>query len=135
MARAVAPDMATSDTADGLDRQTVFESLFDALCDRRDGVHQREMAAAALRHETGLRELVGLVDGAERAVYYCGASRTVVAIPLDADGLATDESTLRWRFVGDAASWVDASRDELDWRHPRYDWLGDAGDAWRYRGP
>ena len=41
-----------------------------------------------------------------------------------------------WRLLSDAASWVDAHRDDCDWIHPDLRWFldfRDSDDEWAYR--
>lgn len=111
----------------------LYTDLFEAIAVNRAGDHAREMATALLRKERRGDQLVGLVDDYRRAVFYSATGRTLVAYEFDEHGISeTDVDTL-WRALGDAASWVDAHADDLDWIHPRHRWVRDAdADTWQY---
>lgn len=118
-------------------RTAVYTELFDVLAAERNAEHAHRMAEALVRKgRTGAR-LVGLVDDCRRAVFYSSTGRTLVAYRFDGHGVSeSDCDTLR-RPLGDAASWVDAHRDDLDWVHPHFRRvLGfDERSEWAYASP
>ena len=127
--------MATNRVAPSLNRYAVFQELHDALADHRRGHHIDRLAAKLLRQDTATTELVALVDGAERVVFYNELSHTLEAVAFDEHGLRGDRETV-WRSIGDAASWVDFRSDDFDWIHPRYRWvlgLDEEQTSWQYR--
>ena len=110
----------TGDSSD-VDRQALFEDLYDALAELRTGAHLGPMAQRLLREDG----LVALVDGGERAVFYRLDSFSVVACSFGAGGAEVGDGKVLWRRVCDPAAWVDANVDRVDWVHPRYRWILD----------
>lgn len=60
------------------------------------------------------KDLVGLVDDRQRAVYYASTGRTLCAYAFDKHGVREADFDTVWRVLSDAASWVDAHQDRLD---------------------
>jgi hypothetical protein len=117
-----------TDRTTASDRQAAFAELAAAVQRLRGGAHAREMAAAAFRHARGATALVGLAAGGERAVFYEGNARTVVAVPLDAHGLDHAGAERRCDRLRDPSAWVDAHGTEMAWVAPHYRWvLADEG--------
>ena len=110
----------TGDSSD-VDRQVLFEDLYDALAELRSGAHIGLMAQRLLREG----RLVALVDEGERAVFYRPDSFSVVAWSFGAGGVEVDDTKTLWRRVCDPGAWVDANVDRVDWVHPHYRWILD----------
>jgi hypothetical protein len=98
----------------------VHRGLFEAVAERRRGVHADAMARRLLRHERGTRSLVGVAADGERAVYYAPSARTLVVVAFDADGVGTTVQETLARDLDDPAAWVDVRGDDLAWVHPRH---------------
>ena len=109
-----------SDSSD-VDRQALFEDLYDALVEFRSGAHLGTMAQRLLREG----ELVALVETGERAVFYWPNSFAVVACSFGAGEVEMGDGKVLWRRVCDPAAWVDANAESVDWVHPRYRWILD----------
>lgn len=121
-------------------RTEIYTDLYETLAVERHAEHAGHMIEALLRERRGGRQLVGLVDDYRRAVFYSPAGRTLVAYRFDKHGLHEAALDTLCRLLGDAASWVDAHRDDLDWIHPHFRWVLDLEDdgAWsnaRQRSP
>lgn len=114
-----------TDRTTATDRQAAFAELAAAVQRVRGGAHAREMAAATFRHARGATALVGLSAGGERAVFYEGNARTVVAVPLDAHGLNHADAERICNRLRDPTAWVDARGGEMAWVAPRYRWVLD----------
>lgn len=128
--------MGTTPQDTGPSRRLVFTDLFDELAVHRHAEYAGRMAGALLRLERDGKDLVGLVDDRQRAVYYSSAGRTLRAYAFDKHGVREADVDTLWRVLSDAASWVDAHRDELDWIHPHYRWvleLEDDRGVWTFR--
>ena len=97
----------------------VFESLFGAIARHRDAAHADEMAAALLRTESATRDLVGLTDDAQRAVYWSLPADAIVATRFDRHGVAGRYETLH-QPISDATDWLSVHGDRLAWVHLRY---------------
>jgi hypothetical protein len=98
----------------------VYRELFRVLAARRRPVHADEMARRLLRHENGVRDLVGVTADGERALVYHRGARVLVAVRFDEHGVsaAVDETLVR--DLGAPADWVTARGGDLAWVHPRY---------------
>lgn len=107
-----------------VDRQELFEDLFDALAEFRTGDHLGTMAQRLLRKDRKI-ELVALVEGGERAVIYHPREHKLVAYPFDAGGVDDSDGETLWGRLGDPTAWVDANVERVDWVHPRYRWILD----------
>lgn len=114
-----------TDRTTGSDRQAAFAEFSAAVQRLRGGAHAREMAAAAFRHARGATTLVGLSADAERAVFYEGNAKTVVAMPLDEYGLDHAGAERLCDRLRDPTAWVDARGDGMAWVAPRYRWVLD----------
>lgn len=122
----VRPAMATrsddgrGDEAEGrIDRQAVFEELFDTLAVARPGLHPHRMATHLLRRESGSNRLVALVDAGRRAVFDDADHGALLAVPFDEHGLA-DEATVEVLATAGPATWVARNGADATWVHPRY---------------
>ena len=125
--------MATRARLATQDRHELFTELVDGLRELRGGERPDRMAGRLLRHATDGTELVALVNGGERAVCYDAYDRSVYSLPFDADGVDENGKRTLWRYVGDAGSWIDAHRGEIDWLNPAYHWALDLdGSTWYY---
>lgn len=111
--------MAT-DHASGTTRTALYTDLFDTLASHRNATHAHHMAEALVRRSRTERQLVGLVDDCRRAVFFAQAERSLVAYAFDKHGVAETETASQWRVLGDAASWVDAHSEQVDWVHPEF---------------
>jgi uncharacterized C2H2 Zn-finger protein len=100
---------------------SVFRDVYDVLSMHRRGVHVDRMAAALLRYEQGVRELVGITEEASRALFLNTENRTLVAVRFDSHGVSSSIDDTLARGIDDAGSWVTEGRHELLWVHPRYD--------------
>lgn len=102
-------------------RQKIFYSLFDQLCEDRRGVHQGKMGEQLFREEHYKdRQLVGLIDRSERAVFYDSQFKELIAIPFNAHELVHQEAEVLWRRQAADQSWREAMNVDFDWLHPRY---------------
>ena len=91
------------------------------------------MVESLIRKGRSSDQLVALVADCERAVYYSPHGRTMKGYSFDEHGVReTDVDTL-WRLLGDAASWVDAHRENCDWVHPHFRRVLDLDDEWVHR--
>lgn len=115
-------------------RTEIYTDLFDVLAVERNAEHARYMAESLVRKSRTGKQLVGLVDCCQRAVFYSPSGRTLVAYRFDKHGVYESDYDTLWRLLGDAASWVDAHRDDLDWVHPHFRWVLDFEDSeeWGY---
>jgi hypothetical protein len=115
-------------------RPEIYTDLYETLAVARHAEHARHMVEALLRERRTGRQLVGLVENHQRAVFYSPVGRTLVAYRFDRHGLCESDHDTLWRLLGDAASWVDAHRDDLDWVHPHFRWVLDVEEdvAWGY---
>lgn len=111
------------DRTTATDRKAAFAELAAAVQRCRGGAHAQEMAAAAFRHARGATVLLGLSAGGERAVFYEGNARTVVAVPLDDHGLDHAAAERLCDHLRDPTAWVDARGSEMAWVAPRYRWV------------
>ncbi|MEF8800163.1 MAG: hypothetical protein V5A38_01930 [Halolamina sp.] len=128
--------MGTTPEHTGPSRRRVYTDLFDELAFHRHAEYAGHMARALLRMERDGKDLVGLTDDHERAVYYSSAGRTLRGYAFDKHGVREAEFDTVWRLLSDAASWVDAHQDQLDWIHPHYRWvldLEDDRDVWGFQ--
>jgi hypothetical protein len=96
----------------------IHTALFVKIINSRHGDHAEKMAEALVRHEQGTRELVGLSENCDRALYCNTEAETIVAVEFDKHGVY--EPGERIAEVGDAGSWVDVYGGDLSWVHPRY---------------
>lgn len=115
-------------------RTELYTDLFETLAMYRNAEHARYMAEALVRKNSSGDQLVALVDDGERAVFYNPSGRTLKGYAFGKHGIQeTDVDTL-WRLLSDAASWVDAHQDDLDWTHPHFCWVLDVdeNDEWWY---
>lgn len=71
--------MATTDSEGEIRRHDTFVNLAEELQIQRGGVQSGKMAENLLRFETD-RDLVGIGQEAERAIYYETASQSLVAV-------------------------------------------------------
>ena len=111
--------MATTNSEEGIRRRDVFVNLVEELQIRRSGVHSAKMAENLFRFEEG-RDLVGIGQEAERAIYYETASRSLVAVQFDKHGVYAGEQELLQRDLDDPTAWVEGDGSGLVWIHPRY---------------
>lgn len=123
--------MAIDSTAPAADPQSVYEDLASGLRALLAGDRAAAAARALFRHTGDGRELVGVVGGGERAVFYDRDARALVAVPFDRHGVEADAAERLWGPVGDPATWVDANAGTVDWVHPRHRWvLADDRGSW-----
>jgi len=128
--------MGTTPADSGPDRRLVYYDLHDELAFHRHAVYAGHMTQALLRRENDGADLVGLTEDHNRAVYYSNTGRTLQAYAFDKHGVDDADTETLWRLLSDAASWVDANQNELDWIHPHYRWvldLEDDRDEWGFR--
>jgi hypothetical protein len=92
-----------------------FRDLFDVLATRRNAVHANRMATHLLRYETATRELIALLDGAERAVFYTVGARSLVSVAFDKHGVDETSQELLLCELGDPDAWVEAYRAGVCW--------------------
>jgi len=71
------------------------------------------MAHALLRVESDGKDLVGLVDDHQRAVYYSTTGRSLKGYAFDEHGVREADIDSVWRLLSDAASWVDAHQEDV----------------------
>jgi hypothetical protein len=92
------------------------------------------MARALQRHEQGTRELVGLTQDGQRALYCNTEAKTSVSVAFDKHDVYAVEDTLS-RNVRDPGAWIDAYGDDLEWVLSRYssDTTREISDTSRYR--
>ena len=120
-------------TPAGPSRRQVYDDLYDQLALHHDLEHADRMAHALLRVESDGKDLVGLVDDHQRAVYYSTTGHSLKGYAFDEHGVREADVDSVWRLLSDAASWVDAHQEELDWIHPHYRWVLDletGADEW-----
>lgn len=110
-----------------VDRQALFEDLYEALAELRSGVHLGATAQRLLRRDRDC-ELVAFVDEGQRAVFYRFRSYSLVDCPFDAGGVEGGDAETLWQRTCDPAAWVDANVDWVVWVHPRYRWILDLDD-------
>lgn len=103
-----------------IQRQLVFESLFSELSRFRRGVHIDKMAQALLKEETDRKDLIGILQGGEKAVFYQEDRREIVAIPFDKHGTQNRFAESLWRRETSETVWEHKIRERLVWLHPRY---------------
>jgi hypothetical protein len=115
--------MGTESDAVRSTRQHVYETLTAALQRLRGGAHPATMAQDLLRYAAGSRELVGLVEDGDRAVFYTANTRLLVAVAFDEHGVEAGTARQEWSPVSDPTAWVHADQVDLVWQHPRYDWV------------
>ncbi len=128
--------MGTTPADSGPNRREIFYDLYDVLALHHNAEHADRMTQALLRVESDGKDLVGLIDDHQRAVYYSSTGRSLKGYAFDKHGVREADMDSVWRLLGDAASWVDAHQEELDWIHPHYRWvldLEDDRDEWVYR--
>jgi hypothetical protein len=115
-------------------RTTVFQELFVAISGTRRGDHAEKMARVLQHYEQGTRELVGLAQNGNRALYCNTEAKTLVSVAFDKHGVYAVEDTLS-RNVRDVEAWIDARGDDLEWVHPQYgsDTTREISDTFRYR--
>ena len=113
--------MTGSSKPPDVNRQVLFEDLYDALAELRSGAHLGRMTQRLLR-EGGL---IALVKDGERAVFYRPGSYSLVSYRFGVSGILESEGETLWRRVCDPAAWVDANVKRVDWVHPRYRWIQD----------
>lgn len=111
--------MATTDSTTEVPRYEVFQELAAELQVQLPGVYGAKMAEFLLRFEDG-RDLVGVLDGGTRVVYYEVASRSLVAVRFDKHGIYEGKQELLQRGLDDPGAWVEAAENDLLWIHPRY---------------
>jgi hypothetical protein len=116
--------MTVADESLKIDKQELFEDLFDALAELRTGDHLGLMAQRLLGTDREY-ELVAFVDGGERVVFYRPRSYSLVAYPFDVGGVDESGGEVLWERVCDSTAWVDANVERVDWVHPRYRWILD----------
>ncbi|MFC6723517.1 hypothetical protein ACFQE1_03750 [Halobium palmae] len=92
-----------------------FWELFEEIATHRRGVHADRMALHLLRFETETRELVALLDDAERAVYY-NTARMLLSVRFDKHGVDEGSEELHARALTDPASWLDLYHQRVCWR-------------------
>lgn len=109
-----------------IDRQHLFEELVDVLIELRSGRTAPTLAQVLVRADYD-GDLVALVAGGDRAVFFRPGGRVLVSYPFDAGGVDECNSETLWRRVGDPAAWVDAHCEAVDWVHPRYRWVLELG--------
>lgn len=127
--------MGTTSEGSGPTRMQVYHDLFDELAYHRHAEHAGEMTEALLEREHTGTDLVGLTDDHQRAVYYSTTGRSLTGYAFDEHGVREADIDSVWRLLSDAASWVDAHQDELDWIHPHYRWvlnLEEDCNGWAY---
>lgn len=128
--------MGTTPDDTGPSRRRIYTDLFEELAFHRHAEYAGHMAQALLRMENDGKDLVGLTDDHERAIYYSSTGRTLQGYAFDKHGVREAEFDTVWRLLSDAASWVDAHQDQLDWIHPHYRWVLDIDgdrDEWTFR--
>jgi hypothetical protein len=101
----------------------VYHDLFDELAYHRTAEDAGHMTQALLKKEHNGTDLVGLTEDHQRAVYYSSNGRSLKGYAFDKHGVHEGDVDVIWRLLSDAASWVDANQDELDWIHPHYRWV------------
>lgn len=94
-------------------------SLIEELQIQGSGVHSAKMAENLFRFEDG-RDLVGIDQEAERAIYYEIASQSLVSVQFDKHGVYAGKQELLQRELNDPTAWVEAYGSGLVWVHPRY---------------
>ncbi|MFC6724476.1 hypothetical protein ACFQE1_08830 [Halobium palmae] len=92
-----------------------YWELYDEIGVRRRGDHVNRMAGALLRHETETREIVALLEGAERAVFYNWASRRLLSVEFDKHGVDESSEETLMRDLGDPDAWTEAHDRNLCW--------------------
>lgn len=128
--------MGTTPADTGPNRRQVYYDLYDELAFHKNGEHADRMTEALLRMERDGKSLVGLIDDRQRAVYYSSTGRSLKGYEFDRHGVQEADIDSVWRLLSDAASWVDAHQDELDWIHPHYRWvldIDDDRDEWSFQ--
>ncbi|PSP77113.1 hypothetical protein BRC81_10810 [Halobacteriales archaeon QS_1_68_20] len=104
----------------------VEADLAAAIAAVRDDVDPRAAARDLLGRDSGPGLLIGLTDGAERAVYYDGTNWGIRFVGFDEDGVAdfaasqTVESCRHRRY---AERFVRERATEFAWVHPRFRWV------------
>ncbi len=104
----------------------VEADLAAAIAAARDDVAPRATARDLLGRDSGPGLLVGLTDGAERAVYYDGTNWGIRFVAFDEDGVAdfaasrTVESCRHRRY---AERFVRERAGDFAWVHPRFRWV------------
>ncbi|MFC6723471.1 hypothetical protein ACFQE1_03515 [Halobium palmae] len=92
-----------------------YWELYDEIGVRRRGDHVNRMAGALLRYETETREIVALLDGAERAVFYNWASRRLLSVEFDKHGVDESSEKTLIRDLSDPDAWTARYGRSLCW--------------------
>ena len=99
-----------------------YDSLVRALRPRTPDVPTRQRTADLLYDaEMGNRELVGVLAGAEEAVFYSSRTRYVAAVELTDVGPNLGAARPLGQAVGDANAAFDRVDDQWAWTNPRLD--------------
>jgi len=113
-----------------------YDDFYHELAHHHDLEHANRVAHALLRMESDGKDPVALVDDHQRAVYYSNTGRSLKGYASNKHGGREVDIDSVWHLLSDAASWVDARQEELDWIHSHYRWvldLGDDCDEWVYQ--
>jgi hypothetical protein len=98
------------------------DSLVRALRPRTPDVTIRQRTAEMLHDaEIGNRELVGVLAGAEEAVFYSSRTRCVAAVTLTDVGPNLGAARPLGQAVGDAEAAFDRVDAQFAWTNPRLD--------------
>lgn len=108
----------------------LVEDLVTAIAAHRDDERPDELARTALDRDRGRAggQLVGLVDGCRRAVFYNSSSYLATARPLTTGEIDARRETdsVRVGYPGQVSSYVrEQDPGYWDWLHPRYRWVYD----------
>lgn len=114
----IAECMATHESGEQTFRGDMFQSLAAVLQANRAGVHGDKMAENVLRFADG-RELIGITSQATRALYREPATRSLIGVRFDKNGVFAGQQLLFEQDVRNPAAWVTAHADELLWTNPR----------------
>lgn len=106
----------------GRARQLAFEELAAVVQAHRGGVHAAAMSRFLFAHAREGRELVAVLSGCERAVFYSANARVLVAVGFDEHGVDHETATRLLDDLHEPAAWVAAQKGSLAWVHPRYRW-------------
>lgn len=108
---------ATSGTSPPAD--SLHESLRTALSSHRVD-DAAACATTLLESQYEDRRLLGLVDGATRAVYYSGLTRCVAAVPFDADDVHIEDAYPLGQAIDDPERWMAVADTRWDWVAPAF---------------
>lgn len=109
-------------------QRELVDDLAVAIARERGGQDAGAMARAILAHESSVRMLVGLTEGAGEAAYYGPLMWGVQRLAFDADGVheRAGSQVTKCGDRDDLERWVREQGAALAWLHPRFRWVRQA---------